>query len=88
MKGVVLDSSALYYGKDLPADLELVISPGVASELERHGMGERLQLLLNARIKVLSPSKKSLARILTASEASGDSRKLGSPPAPTTCIRK
>ena len=76
MKGIVLDSSALYYGKDLPAELELVISPGVASELERHGMGEMLKLLLDARVRVLSPSKKSLARILSVSEGSGDSRKL------------
>ena len=78
MKGIVLDSSALYYGKDLPADFELVISPGVAAELERHGMAERLALLLDTRVKVLSPSKVSLARILSTCEASGDSMRLSS----------
>lgn len=78
MSGMVLDSSALFYGKDLPAEFELVISPGVAAELERHGMGERLALLLDSRVKVLSPSKKSLARILSTAEATGDSMKLSS----------
>lgn len=78
MKGMVLDSSVLYYGKDLPADIELVISPGVASELERHGMAERLELLLATRVKVLSPSKKALTRVLAESERSGDSRRLSS----------
>ena len=78
MSGMVLDSSALFYGKDLPAEFELVISPGVAAELERHGMGDRLALLLDSRVKVLSPSKESLARILSTAEASGDSMKLSS----------
>lgn len=77
-KGVVLDSSVLYYGKDLPTGLELAISPGVASELERHGMGDRLALLLATRVKILSPSKQSLARVLSQSEKSGDVRRLSS----------
>ena len=78
MKGFILDSSALYYGKDLPPDHELVISPGVASELERHGMEDRLGLLLATRVRVLSPSKASLARVIEASGNSGDSRRLSS----------
>ena len=78
MKGLVLDTSALYYGKDLPPDWELVISPGVVRELEREGMKDRLELLLATRVKVLSPSKKSLARVLSESEKTGDSRRLSS----------
>jgi UPF0271 protein len=78
VKGLILDSSALYYGKDLPPDLELVISPGVASELERHGMEDRLALLLATRVRVLSPSKASLAKVIEASGNSGDSRRLSS----------
>lgn len=75
---MVLDSSVLYYGKDLPPELELIISPGVASELRRHGMEDRLELLLATRVKVLSPSKRSLTRVMSESEASGDSRRLSS----------
>ena len=78
MKGLVLDTSALYYGKDLPAEWELVISPGVVRELEREGMKDRLELLLATRIKVLSPSKRSLSRVLAESDRTGDSRRLSS----------
>jgi UPF0271 protein len=78
MKGFVLDTSALYYGKDMPPEFELVISPGVVRELEREGMKERLELLLATRIKVLSPSKKALARVMVESEKTGDSRRLSS----------
>ncbi|MDH3364888.1 MAG: nucleic acid-binding protein [Thermoplasmata archaeon] len=75
-KGLILDSSALYCGKDLPTEHELIISPGVALELERHGMKERLELLLATRIKVLSPDKTALAKVMEVSRKSGDSRRL------------
>jgi UPF0271 protein len=76
--GLVLDTSALYYGKDLPPEYALVISPGVVRELEREGMKERLDLLLATRVKVLSPSKGSLAKVIAESEKTGDSRRLSS----------
>ena len=75
-KGLVLDTSALYYGKDMPPEFELVISPGVVRELDREGMKERLELLLATRIQVLSPSKESLAKVVAESEKTGDSRRL------------
>ena len=76
MKGFVLDTSVLYYGKDLPPDRELVITPGVVRELTREGMGERLELLMATRIRVSSPSRRSLAKIRQAAEKTGDSRRL------------
>lgn len=76
MKGYVLDTSVLYYGKDLPAGYELVISPGVVRELEREGMAERLELLLATRIRVSSPSKRALSRVESESERTGDSARL------------
>ena len=76
MKGLVLDSSALFYGKDLPPEFDLVITPGVASELRRHGMEERLELLLATRVTVLSPSKHSLAKVISEGERTGDARRL------------
>ncbi len=76
--GLVLDSSVLYYGKDLPQGYELVISPGVASELERHGMADRLELLLAAGVRILSPSDASLSKVIEMSENSGDARRLSS----------
>ncbi|UCE92113.1 MAG: nucleic acid-binding protein [Methanobacteriota archaeon] len=78
MKGLVLDSSALFYGKDLPSDFELVITPGVATELRRHDMEDRLDLLLETRVRVLSPSKHSLVRVISEGERTGDSRRLSS----------
>ena len=77
-KGLVLDSSALFYGKDFPEDYDLIISPGVVRELTKHGMGQRLELLLATRLKVLSPSKRSLTRVIGESERTGDARRLSS----------
>jgi len=76
MKGYVLDTSVLYYGKDLPAGYELVISPGVVRELEREGMAQRLELLLATRVRVSSPSKRSLAKVESESKRTGDSTRL------------
>lgn len=76
MKGYVLDTSVLYYGKDLPADHELVTSPGVVRELEREEMGQRLELLLATRLRVLSPSKRSIARVEDEAGRTGDSTRL------------
>lgn len=76
MKGFVLDTSVLYYGKDLPAGYELVISPGVVRELEREGMAQRLELLLATRVRVSSPSKRSLAKVEAEARTTGDSSRL------------
>jgi UPF0271 protein len=76
LKGFVLDTSVLYYGKDLPPERELVITPGVVRELTKEGMAERLELLLATRVRVSSPSRKSLQRVREAAEKTGDSRRL------------
>jgi UPF0271 protein len=76
MKGYVLDTSVLYYGKDLPTGFELVITPGVARELSREGMSQRLELLMATRVRVSSPSERSLRRVKEESEMTGDSRRL------------
>ena len=76
MKGFVLDTSVLYYGKDLPTGYELIISPGVVRELEKEGMGERLELLLATRIRVSSPTKRSLQRVEKEALGTGDSSRL------------
>lgn len=76
MKGYVLDTSALYYGGDLPSGYELVISPGVVRELNDEGMAARLELLLATRIRVSSPSERSLKQVDEQAEITGDSRRL------------
>jgi UPF0271 protein len=76
MKGYVLDTSVLYYGKDLPVGYELIISPGVARELEKEDMGDRLQLLLASRVRVYSPSSRALERVKREGRATGDARRL------------
>ncbi len=76
MKGYVIDTSVLYYGKDLPEGFECVITPGVVRELEKEGMGDRLELLMATRIRVSSPSERSLKKIREESEKTGDSRRL------------
>ena len=76
MKGYVLDTSVLYYGKDFPQGFELVITPGVVRELDKEGMGDRLELLLATRVRVSSPSTRSLERVEREAERTGDSRRL------------
>ena len=76
MKGYVLDTSVLYYGKDLPQGLECVITPGVVRELAKEGMSARLELLMATRVRVSSPSDQSLKKVSEESEKTGDSRKL------------
>lgn len=75
-KGCVLDSSVLYYGKDLPPDYECAITPGVVRELDEHGMGERLELLMGTKVRVLSPSILSVKTVREAAAKTGDSRRL------------
>lgn len=72
----VLDSSALYLGKDLPEGGEFHVPPSVVSELRRHGLGMRLEYLLASRLSVSSPSPASLARVAAAAEETGDSGRL------------
>jgi UPF0271 protein len=76
MKGYVLDTSVLYYGKDFPEGYELIITPGVVNELNKEGMGERLELLLATRLRVSSPSKRSLDKVMGEAEKTGDSRRM------------
>jgi len=76
MKGYVLDTSVLYYGKDLPEGYECFITPGVVRELNKEGMGERLEMLLATRIRISSPSDRSLQRVNKEAERTGDSRRL------------
>jgi UPF0271 protein len=53
-----------------------VIPPGVVRELEKEGMGERLQLLLATRVRVLDPSDRSTKRVEEEARRTGDSRRL------------
>ena len=76
MKGLVLDTSALYYGKDFPSGLELVITPGVVKELDKEGMGQRLELLMATRVRVSSPSKRSTDMVMRKATETGDHRRL------------
>jgi UPF0271 protein len=76
MKGYVLDTSVLYYGKDLPQGFECAITPGVVRELDKEGMSARLELLMATRVRVSSPSDRSLRRVSEESEKTGDSRRL------------
>lgn len=76
MKGYVLDTSALFYGKEAPQGFECVIPPGVVRELKKEEMGGRLELLLATRIRIVSPSERSLGRVKEKAKETGDTRRL------------
>ena len=76
MMGCVLDSSVLYYGKDLPTEYECVVTPGVVHELRELGMGSRLDLLIDTKLRELSPSILSVKAVREAATKTGDARRL------------
>ena len=75
----VLDASALLTGR--PFDGELTTVPGVLRELHRLGWTPQLEAFLETHVRVLEPDVASVARVRSASEATGDVQRLS----PTDC---
>ncbi len=76
MKGYVLDSSALFYGKDIPPGFECVITPGVAEELQKEDLRQRLELLFETSLRIASPSDRSVEKVKEKAKETGDLRRL------------
>jgi UPF0271 protein len=70
----VLDTSAFLSGRQFPG--ELLTTPDVLRELERHGLTPALEAFLGTKVSVLSPGPESLARVRTASAGTGDAPRL------------
>jgi UPF0271 protein len=68
----VLDTSAILSGKDLPADCDLYSSPKILDELKGGRMRRRLDFLIESGLKVLSPSEKTLAEVISTAEKTQD----------------
>jgi UPF0271 protein len=72
----VLDTSAILSGKDLPLDCELFSSPMILEEIKHGRMKRQLDFLLESGLKVLSPSKKTLAEVGSAAKRTGDAARI------------
>src|SRR3989304_1189446 len=71
----VLDTSALMSGR--PFDGELFTTDEVLRELRRQdAMTPQLQMTLDLKVRVVSPSRESLAAVSAQSERTGDAHRL------------
>jgi UPF0271 protein len=71
----VLDTSALMSGR--PFDGELFTTDDVLRELRRQdAMTPQLQMTLDLKVRVVSPSRESLAAVRAQSEGTGDAHRL------------
>jgi len=71
----VLDTSALMSGR--PFDGELFTTDDVLRELRRQdAMTPQLQMTLDLKVRVVSPSRESLAAVSAQSERTGDAHRL------------
>lgn len=68
----VLDTTALFHAREFPADFEIIISQGVIDELNRWGLAEWIQMLMETRIALHAPSDSSLTRVKSAALETGD----------------
>jgi len=75
MTSRVLDTSALMSGR--PFDGELFTTDDVLRELRRlKALTTQLSTFLDVKVRVLSPSRESLAAVRAASEGTGDAQRL------------
>ena len=68
----VLDASAILSGKDFPVNYELYSSPKILEEIRYGRMRMRLDFLIEAGLKVMSPSDESLERVIKCANKTGD----------------
>lgn len=68
----VLDASAILSGKDFSAENDLYSSPLVIEEIKHGRMRRRLEYLLEAGLRIVTPSKQNLDSIKRVAEVTGD----------------
>jgi len=69
---IILDTTALFNGRDFPEDFEIIVPDGVIEELIRWGLGERVETLLGTRIRRFAPSAESREKVRSISSDTGD----------------
>lgn len=68
----VLDASALLSGIDFSLDNELYTSPMIIEEVKRGKMHIKLEYLIDAGLKILSPSENAVDRVIISAKKTKD----------------
>ncbi|MEW5936202.1 MAG: hypothetical protein AB1665_00055 [Candidatus Thermoplasmatota archaeon] len=72
----VLDASALRSGRCLSVDGEMATTPKILEEVKRGNAGEMVQYLIEAGLKVFSPSRDALRAVSEAAREWGEATRL------------
>jgi UPF0271 protein len=76
---LVLDSSAILSGKNFSNEYELYTSPLISNELEQSEMSESFQYLIDAGLRIMAPSMKSILLVQEKAKKTGDINRLSEP---------
>jgi UPF0271 protein len=76
---LILDSSAILSGKFNPSDHEFYTSPSISMELEKSEMNDRFNYLVDAGLRIMSPSAESIRKVRAGAQKTGDINRLSEP---------
>ena len=69
----ILDTSAILSGKDIDLEIgNMFTTPGIVAEIEHGRMRRKLDYLLDAGLKISSPSSESVKKIQQKANQTGD----------------
>jgi len=76
---LILDSSAILSGKFNSTEHEIYTSPSISQELEQSEMSDKFNYLLDAGLRIMSPSADSLRKVREGAHRTGDINRLSEP---------
>ena len=76
---LILDSSAILSGKFDSAEHEFYTSPTVSQEMEKSELNEKYNYLLDAGLRIQTPSSASLEKVRSGAQKTGDINRLSEP---------
>jgi UPF0271 protein len=75
----VLDSSAILSGKSFSNEHEFYTSPLISQELERSEMNNQFEYMIDAGLRIMAPSMKSMQLVSEGAKRTGDINRLSEP---------
>ena len=75
----ILDSSAILSGKSFSSEHEFYTSPQISQELENSEMSEKFEYMIDAGLRIMAPSMKSIQRVQESAKKTGDINRLSEP---------
>jgi UPF0271 protein len=76
---LILDSSAILSGKFDSTEHEIYTSPSISQELEKSEMSEKFNYLLDAGLRIMSPSENAIRKVRAGAHKTGDINRLSEP---------